>query len=127
MKGIGTNEKALITILAKKDPLQINTIRQAFNARFMRDLTQDLEGETSGYFKKSLVQIARGPLMGDCHTLHNAMKGAGTKEAALDDVLVGRSNADMNAIKHEYQRLFSTSLEADLRSDLSAGTEQMCK
>lgn len=125
MKGFGTDEKALITTMAKKDPIQMNTIRTQFDQRLMRNMISDLEKETSGYFEKGLVQIARGPLTGDCYTLYNAMKGLGTKEAALDDVLVGRSNADINAIKAEYQRIFKKSLEADLRGDLSAGTEQM--
>lgn len=125
MKGFGTNEKLLISLLAKKDPIQINTIRTNYKQRLMRDLVKDLEEETSGYFEKGLVQISRGPLIGDCHTLYEAMKGLGTKEAALDDVLVGRSNADINAIKAEYQRIFGKSLESDLRGDLSAGTEQM--
>ncbi|KAF2681788.1 Annexin [Lentithecium fluviatile CBS 122367] len=125
MKGFGTDEKALITVMSKKDPIQMNTIRTQFDQRLMRNLIADLEKETSGYFEKGLVQIARGPLAGDCWTLYTAMKGLGTKEAALDDVLVGRSNADINAIKTEYQRIFKKSLEADLRGDLSAGTEQM--
>ncbi|KAJ4295059.1 hypothetical protein N0V90_007067 [Kalmusia sp. IMI 367209] len=127
MKGFGTNEKVLISVLAKKDPIQINTIRTTYGQRLMRDLIKDLEKETSGYFEKGLVQISRGPLIGDCYTLYEAMKGLGTKEAALDDVLIGRSNADVNAIKTEYQRIFGKSLETDLRGDLSAGTEQMCK
>ena len=125
MKGFGTDEKALISILAKKDPIQINTIRTQFDQRFMRSLIHDLEKETSGYFGKGLVQIVRGPLTGDCYTIYNAIKGLGTKESALDDVLVGRSNADINAIKNEYQRLFKRSLESDLRGDLSGATEQM--
>ena len=125
MKGFGTDEKALITTMAKKDAMQMNTIRTQFDQRLMRNLISDLEKETSGYFEKGLVQIARGPLAGDCYTLYNAMKGLGTKEVALDDVLIGRSNADVNAIKAEYQRIFKKSLEADLRGDLSAGTEQM--
>lgn len=125
MKGFGTNEKVLIAVLAKKDPIQINTLRTQYDQRLMKVLIKDLEKETSGYFGKGVVLIARGPLAGDCFTLYTAMKGMGTKEAALDDVLVGRTNADINAIKAEYQRLFSKSLEADLRSDLSAGTEQM--
>ena len=91
----------------------------------MRNLINDLEKETSGYFEKGLVQIARGPLTSDCYNLFEAMKGMGTKEVVLDDVLVGRSNADINAIKQEYQRLFKKSLESDPRGDLSAGTEQM--
>jgi annexin A7/11 len=39
--------------------------------------------------------------------------------------LVGRTNADINAIKAEYQKVHRTSLEADLKADLSAGTEDM--
>jgi len=126
MKGFGTDDKKLIAVLAKKDPIQVNTIRVAYNQRLMRDLIKDIEKETSGYFETGLIQIARGPLMGDCYALYDAMKGIGTKEAVLDDILVGRSNADINAIKAEYQRLFSRSLESDLRGDLSGGTEQMC-
>jgi annexin A7/11 len=125
MKGFGTDEKTLINVLSKKDPIQINTIRTQYNQRLMKSLITDLEKETSGYFEKGLVQIARGPLTGDCYTVYTAMKGLGTKEAALDDVLVGRSNADMNAIKAEYQRLFKKSMESDLQGDLSADTLKM--
>lgn len=125
MKGFGTDEKALIAALAKKDPMQINTIRTQYDQRLMRNMVNDLEKETSGYFEKGLVEIARGPLVADCYNLMEAMKGMGTKEVVLDDVLIGRSNADITAIKDKYQQLFKKSLEADLRGDLSAGTEQM--
>ncbi|EOA84497.1 uncharacterized protein SETTUDRAFT_154181 [Exserohilum turcica Et28A] len=125
MKGFGTDEKALISVLAKKDPIQIGTIRAQYNQRLMRNLVQDLEKETSGYFARGLVGIARGPLVADCYNLMEAMKGLGTKESILDDVLVGRSNADVNAIKQKYQELFHRSLQKDLQGDLSAGTEQM--
>lgn len=125
MKGFGTNEKELIRILSKADPFQANAMREGFNQRFMKDLVKELEKETSGYFEKGLVAIARGPLAGDVWALYEAMKGMGTKEAILDDVLIGRTNADINAIKAEYQRLFRKPLEGDLRGDLSGGTEQM--
>jgi len=125
MKGFGTDEKTLIAALAKKDPIQMNTIRMQYDDRLKRNLVGDLKSETSGYFEKGLVQIARGPLESDCYNLMEAMKGLGTKEAVLDDILVGRSNADLNAIKQKYQQLFKRTLESDLRGDLSAGTAQM--
>lgn len=125
MKGMGTDEKVLINVLSKKDPIQINTLREQYNKEEKRNLIADLESETSGYLEEGLVQIVRGPLDGDCYTLYKAMKGAGTKEAALDDVLVGRSNADINAIKARYLHLYKGSLEEHLRGDLSGGTEQM--
>lgn len=125
MKGFGTDEKALIATLAKKDPMQINAIRTQYDQRLMKSLIKDLEKETSGYFERGLVEIARGPLDSDCHNLMEAMKGMGTKEVVIDDILIGRSNADINAIKARYQQLFKKSLEGDLRGDLSAATEQM--
>lgn len=124
-RGFGTDEKTLIRIIAKQDPIQMNTIREQYNQRLMADVLKKIESETSGNFKTGLLTVFRGPLMGDCWALYEAMKGLGTKEAVLDDVLIGRSNADLNAIKAEYQRLFKQSLESDLRGDLSAGTEQL--
>lgn len=125
MKGFGTDEKTLINVLSKKDPLQIGTIRQQYHQRLSRNLVGDLESETGGYFKEGLVEIARGPLEADCWNLMNAMKGMGTKEVVLDDILVGRSNADMNAINQKYNQLFKRTLQSDLRGDLSGTTEQM--
>jgi annexin A7/11 len=43
----------------------------------------------------------------------------------LNDVLLGRSNADMRAIKQAYQETFRKSLEADVKGDLSMKTEQL--
>jgi annexin A7/11 len=125
MKGFGTDEKALIAALAKKDPMEINAVRAQYDQRLIRNMIKDIEKETSGYFEKGLVEISRGPLESDCYNLMEAMKGMGTKEVILDDILIGRSNADMNAINQKYQELFKRPLQQDLRGDLSAGTEQM--
>jgi annexin A7/11 len=124
MKGFGTDEKALIRILATKDPLQVATIRDAYTRLHRRDLVADLKSETTGWLEAGLVSLARGPLLSDIHLLREAMSGAGTKETALNDVLLGRSNADLNAIKSEYHRVFRRRVEDDVRSDLSMKTER---
>lgn len=124
MKGFGTNEKELIRILATKDPLQINVLRETYNRVHRRHLINDVESETSGYFEKSLVALIRGPLLQDVHILRQATDGPGTKEKVLNDVLLGRSNADMKAIKDLYQKTFRQSLEAAIKADLSMKTER---
>lgn len=125
MKGFGTNEGVLIDVLSKQDPYQMNSIREQYQARYHKDLIKHLESETSGKFEEILVFIALGPLLGDCYALKKATKGLGTKESVLNDVLIGRSNADIQAIRSEYPRMHGTSLEQDLKSDLSADTERM--
>ncbi|TKA72595.1 hypothetical protein B0A49_07755 [Cryomyces minteri] len=125
MKGLGTNEKQLIAILSRLDPVQMNALRNTYHTRFMRDLLNDLEKETSGYFRDGLMALARGPLGQDVYNVHKAIKGLGTKEAILNDVLLSRSNADLNAIKLEYQRVYRKPLEADVAGDLSMKTERL--
>ncbi|KAF2454003.1 hypothetical protein BDY21DRAFT_353799 [Lineolata rhizophorae] len=126
MRGFGTDENALIRILSRPDPLQMATLRQTYDRRFARNLVQDLEKETSGWLRATLVALARGPLEQDVRQVFRAIDGAGTKESILNDVLLGRSNADLNAIKGEYARLYrGRSLEQDVFSDLSGKTEQL--
>lgn len=124
MKGFGTDEKALIHALATKDPLQIQVIRDTYHQRFNRHLLTDVQSETSGWFEEGLCAIIRGPLMQDVVLLHKAMDGPGTKEKVLNDVLLGRSNADMRAIKDLYQRTYHSSLESAVKGDLSMKTER---
>lgn len=101
------------------------SVRQTFQSRFHRNLLHDLKSETSGYFCEALEAIARGPLAQDVHNLHEALSGPGTKETVLNDILLGRSNADLAAIKAEYQHTHHRTLEADLRADLSLKTERL--
>jgi len=125
MKGFGTDEKALIQILAPMGPLEIESVKDAFKRNHKRDLMKDVHSETSSYFREGLEAIIRGPLEQDCYTLHEGLKGMGTKEDYLDEVLLGRTNADINAIKAHYQHMYKRSLESDMKSDLSGKTERL--
>lgn len=126
MQGFGTDEKLLGRTLAHiPDPLIMRNVRQTYSQRFMKDLLNAVDSETSGYFGETCKAIIRGPLEQDVHRLNDALMGAGTKENVLNDVLLGRSNADMQAIKHEYQRVYHGSLEAEVKGDLSGKTETL--
>jgi annexin A7/11 len=124
MKGFGTDEKTLIRVLADKDPLQAHVVRDTYKRKFHRDLIHDVKSEVSGWFEEGLCAIIRGPLETDVHLLKGAVHGPGTKERVLNDVLLGRSNADLRAIKEAYQKTYRTTLEADIRADLSMKTER---
>lgn len=124
MKGFGTDEKTLIRVLADKDPLQVNIIRDTYQRKFHRQLIADVQSEVSGWFEEGLCAIIRGPLLTDIHLLKGATDGPGTKEKVLNDVLLGRSNADLRAIKDAYLKTYRTSLESDIKADLSMKTER---
>lgn len=124
MKGFGTDEKTLIRTLANKDPLQIEAIKSSFTRQHRRNLIADIKSETSGWLEDGLVALADGPLMHDVRLLHDAMSGPGTKEKVLNDVLLSRSNADLQAIKAKYHTAYRRRLEDDVKGDLSMKTER---
>lgn len=125
MKGFGTDEKLLIATLAPMGPLEIAGVKQAFTARHKRNLENDISSECSNHFKETLLAVVRGPLDQDCYTINEAIRGIGTKESALNDVLLSRSNADVNAIKNRYRQMYGRTLEQDIKGDLSMKTERL--
>lgn len=57
MKGIGTDETALLSNLASLNPDQVVSVRAAYRKvdRYKeRDLMKDVHSETSGYFRDGL-------------------------------------------------------------------------
>jgi len=126
MKGLGTNEGKLIKVLASvPEPVHMQAVRGTYDDRFRRNLLKDLESETSGYFREGLMAIVRGPLEQDVFLLNKGIAGLGTKESFLNDVLLGRTNADINAIKSAYQQFYRRDLVSDVRNDLSMKTERL--
>ncbi|KAL3461161.1 hypothetical protein BJX64DRAFT_261429 [Aspergillus heterothallicus] len=124
MKGWGTDEAALIAVLAKPDPLQMSLIRNTYMERHGRNLEKDLKSELSGDLELILLSLAAGPLGQDIAYLREALSGIGTDEVAINDVLIGRSNADLRAIKYGYVSKYSKALVDDIKSDLSGKTEK---
>ena len=125
MKGFGTDEAALIRVLARLSPLEVPALKETFRQRHGRDLENDVRKEVSGYFELCLLSILRGPLQQDVWCLDKALKGAGTNEDLLNEILLGRSNADIQAIKQAYRQTYHRNLEHDVRDDLSAKTERL--
>ncbi|KAH7165234.1 hypothetical protein EDB81DRAFT_778850 [Dactylonectria macrodidyma] len=110
MKGMGCDERALIRVLTSskyKNPFAMAQLVNDYQHRFMRDLAKDIISETSGDLETGLLALIRGPLENDARNLEKALIGAGTDEDALNDVVLGRSNADIRAITMEFQRIRS--------------------
>ena len=57
MKGFGTDEKALIQVLARLDPLQIAAVRATYAQHIGRDLCKDVKSETGGYLRQGLLAV----------------------------------------------------------------------
>ena len=122
MKGMGCDEKAIIKIVTSPkyaSPWAMQQLITDYNKRFIRDLIKDIKSETRGDFEDALLAVIRGPLENDARTLDKAMDRAGTDEAAIADVLLCRTNADIKAIVAEYKRLEGKDLLAEIKSEVN--------
>ena len=78
MKGLGTDEKRIISVLANRTNAQRQAIKGAFATMFQgRDLVKDLRSETSSSLKDLLTYIMYTPAEFDAWSLHEAVAGLG--------------------------------------------------
>lgn len=119
MKGIGTDEKTLIRIICKRTYLQRIAISQAFQNIFNRNLSKDIKSETSSYFRDLLLGLFMEPTEFLAVCAYKSMKGLGTMDRELCDIICTQNNQDMLKIKAHYHKLYSKSLEDDITSDTS--------
>jgi annexin A7/11 len=119
MKGAGTNEQAVNLILANRSAKQRLQIALMFKTMYGKDLIKDLKSETSGNYEALIVRLIMDPASFDATCLYKAMKGVGTDENALIEVLLTRNNAEIDAIKVAFKKLYNHDLEAWLISETS--------
>lgn len=119
MKGIGTDEKAIIDVLCYRTNAQRQEIKKMFKTCYGKDLIKELKSELSRNFENVIIGLMYTPSEYDAQQLRNAIQGAGTDEACLIEILVTRSNAQINEIKAAYKTLYKRDLEKDLMSDTS--------
>ncbi|XP_055141564.1 annexin A6 isoform X1 [Symphalangus syndactylus] len=60
MEGAGTDEKALIEILATRTNAEIRAINEAYKEDYHKSLEDALSSDTSGHFRRILISLATG-------------------------------------------------------------------
>jgi len=115
MVGWGTDEKQLIRVITCATMKERGYILQSYQAMYEKDLIEDIEGETGGYFRKALVAIlrCRNPTPegnmdyeSDCNALKEACDGAGTDEEALISLIAGKSPQQLENLQQKWAEMF---------------------
>ena len=118
MKGLGTDEAAIIKIIANRTSQQRQLIKNSFNKQFNRDLIKDLKSELSGKFEDTVLALFMDPLEYDSRTLKDAMKGLGTDEDTLIEILCTRPYWYIQQLHKKYREIFGKELVSDIMNDL---------
>ncbi|XP_035233569.1 annexin-B12-like isoform X2 [Stegodyphus dumicola] len=125
MKGFGTDEKAIIKVLANRSNSQRVYISVAFKQLYGKDLIADLKSELTGNFEDVIVSLMTPLNDYLASELHRAMSGIGTDEDVLIEILCTRTNQEIWAVNEAYKRLYGKSVESDIKSDTSGHFQRL--
>ena len=69
----------------------------------LQDLREELKSETSSDFQHVLKALCMGAADYDAYEVHRAIKGLGTDEDALIEILCTRTNAQIQHVQQVYK------------------------
>ena len=133
----GTDEEALIEILATRPSFQIAQDKLLFQELYKKDLVSYVQRETSGHFRKILVALLQcqrhdfsypinpQELQSEAHQLYQGGAARwGTDEEVFTRIFTLRSPAEIAYIAQAYQQMSGVDLYTSLKKEFSGSAEK---
>ena len=120
IKRLGTDEKLFIDILTKCSTQELQLLAQVYEKQAGESLLKSIDKEFSGNLKKTLKTIIYAnttPSEYFATRVHDAVKGAGTKDKLLMRILITRDEVDMPQIKECYKKMFGKDMVQAVKDD----------
>uniref|UniRef100_A0A8C6I094 Annexin A10 n=1 Tax=Mus spicilegus TaxID=10103 RepID=A0A8C6I094_MUSSI len=102
LQGFDCNKDMLIDILTQRSNAQRQMIAGTYQSMYGRDLISVLKEQLSSHFKEVMVGLMYPPPSYDAHELWHAMKGPGTDENCLIEILASRTNGEIFQMREAY-------------------------
>ena len=126
MKGVGNDKEALVNLAISRTNQQRLQIRDAYKSSYGRDLIADLKSELSGHLKDTLVAMFYHPIDYDCYSLRAAMKGIGTDEDTLIEIIATRPGYMIKQIIERYPVIIEgRNLVDDIKNETSGSFRRL--
>lgn len=68
----------------------------------VQELAHDLDGDLRGHFRDCTILLTEDPIYLMAKSLYYAMKGVGTNENTIIEIIVGCTNEEINRLKQSY-------------------------
>ncbi|XP_042343413.1 annexin A1a [Plectropomus leopardus] len=131
IKAKGVDENTIIEILVKRSNKQRQQIKEAYQQASGKPLDSALKNALKGDLEDVVLALLKTPAQYDAQQLKMAMKGLGTIEEVLIEILASRTNREILDIKKAYKEDYKKDLEDDIRGDTSgdfrAALLELCK
>ena len=125
MKGAGTDESTIINIIANRTNFQRQEIKKYYSTSYGKDLVKQLKSELSGHFEDVVIGLFQSPAEFDATCLYKAMKGIGTDESTLTEIIGTRVNWQIKDMKDAFQALYKKDLIKWVESETSGSYRKL--
>ena len=116
-----------VTTITLKYPTNAKRVklREEYQKKFGRDLIQDIDKYMGSDLKNTLMAMYKDPVEYDTDLLYFAMKGVGTNEQTMTDVLCFRSFDRLNKIKEKFKEKYGKDLISEIKSETSGAYQKI--
>lgn len=125
MKGFGSDKEAILELVTSRSSAQRQEVIAAYKSSYGQDLIGDLKYELTGNFERLIVSLMRTPPQHDAKEIHDAVKGAGTNERCLIEVLASRNNQQIHDMVEAYKEAYGSDMEEDVVRETSGHFKKM--
>lgn len=125
MKGLGTDDKILISILTERSTEHLQEVKKAYEKKYGKTLETDIKGDTSGYYEDLLVALLQDHQFYLAGLVMEAIKGLGTDEQLLIDVICTKSDAELKDIANAFTKRYGKDMLKEVADDLSGDLKKM--
>ncbi|XP_063769939.1 annexin A1-like [Pseudophryne corroboree] len=119
IKAKGVDEGTIIDVLTKRTNAERQLIKAAYHQQTGKSLDDALKKALSSHLEEVVLGLLKTPAQFDAHCLKAAVKGLGTDESTLIEILVSRDNRELREINKVYKEEFKKDLCKDVASDTS--------
>lgn len=125
--GSSWNEDTLIKLLGERSLFELDALSDHFGGKLGQTLADFLPSKTkvNGWFNEVVHALALGPVGYDVELAKRATQGFGTDESLLKELFLNRSNNDIEILKRAYTKRYGSSLEQEVKKDLSGITQTL--
>lgn len=125
-KALKTKGDVLVGFILSKTNKERQEIREGYKACFGTDLLSDIDKSLHHNFKRTVRALFQRPAEFDAESLYYGMKGLGTDEDVLIEIICTRGNQRLEEIKEEFLKISpNCSLEQWVESETSGAFRKL--
>ncbi|KAM9449773.1 annexin A5-like isoform 1-T2 [Clarias gariepinus] len=126
-KKFGTDEDTFVTILGNRSAEHLRRVFAEYTKLSGFQIEDSIKKEISGHLEELMLAVVKcaksvPAYLAEC--LYNAIKGTGTDDKMLIEIMVSRSEIDMLDIRAEFRKMYSTSLYKMIKDDITGDYEK---